>query len=69
MLPDWISPGVGPFAPTANSRDPLLGIDTLIFSKLELASAEEGTQEQSENGTHILSLLFYCEASLLIPEY
>ena len=35
-----------------------VGIDTLTFSKIELVSAKEGTQQQSENGTHILSLLF-----------
>ena len=52
-----IAPCVGPFAPTANSTDTLQGIDTLIFSKLELASAEEGTQEQSEMAH--TSFLFY----------
>ena len=59
-----ISRRVGPFAPTANSTETFLGIDTLIFSKIELVSAKEGTQQQSEKGTHILSLLFYCETSL-----
>ena len=59
-----ISGRVGPFAPTADSSKKFVGIDTLPFSKIELLSAKEGTQEQSENGPHILSLLFYCETSL-----